>query len=64
MTKWEYYRTEDDTSLNALGEDGWELVSVIPSEKAVTFYFKRPCLSLRDRITLDQRNGMIGGGAE
>jgi hypothetical protein len=46
MQKWEYFVTSTETSLYALGEQGWELVSVIPSQSSwgppATFYFKRP----------------------
>lgn len=46
--KWEYteYRYINGSSmgsnLNALGEKGWELVSVIRFEDLIVFYFKRP----------------------
>ena len=30
-----------DAELNALGRDGWELVTVISRESGVYFYFKR-----------------------
>lgn len=49
--KWEYFiaRTgygqyDDIRRLNEMGEDGWELVSVIehPSSSFTEFFFKRP----------------------
>jgi hypothetical protein len=46
FTKWEY-RTEygdyDEAKLNEWGNDGWELVTVIPGEPGKhTYFFKRP----------------------
>jgi len=32
--KWEYLQTSSAANLKKLGEDGWELVQVIPSGKA------------------------------
>lgn len=52
-TTWEY-RVERDISadeLNKLGEVGWELVTV----EGLDFYLKRPRLSFRERVTLDQK---------
>lgn len=63
MTKWEYCRTQDETRLNALGQEGWELVAVVPFENFATFYFKRPCLPLCDQITLDQRKPFLKGAS-
>ena len=51
--KWEYKRFISDWSdkeftilqeLNSLGDEGWELVTVVPESKLQkqTFYFKRP----------------------
>jgi len=46
MNKWEYCHLTDatDRELNVLGEQGWELVSVVHVGRAVyeLFYFKRP----------------------
>ncbi len=48
MQKWEYYfcRTDfiaiDQETLEGLGEDGWELVSIIVLEEQTYYYFKRP----------------------
>jgi hypothetical protein len=51
--QWEYLTIaeQDAEDLNALGAQGWELVSVSDS----TLYFKRPALSFRERVTLDQK---------
>ncbi|HVL24863.1 MAG TPA: hypothetical protein VM450_12315 [Thermomicrobiales bacterium] len=55
--RWEYHieaigaRT-DVSRLNALGNEGWELVATLPEGHLV---FKRPAPNLRERITLDQR---------
>ena len=48
-TKWEYKHLAraadvpalDETELNTLGREGWELVGVLPGGGAVHFYFKR-----------------------
>ena len=46
---WEYYVIEvserfvSDVDLNGLGEDGWELVAVVSSDRFY-LYFKRPKL--------------------
>ena len=50
---WEYRVVTDRTeeSLNSLGEVGWELVGV----DANALYLKRPRLSYREQVTLDQK---------
>jgi hypothetical protein len=57
MTAWEYLRSRDESELAALGREGWELVAVLPGEARgeATFYFKRPALGFRERVTLDQK---------
>lgn len=60
MTKWEYVSTQDENSLNALGQEGWELVGTVLLGDSITFYFKRPQLPLRDKITVDQRDRVSG----
>lgn len=32
----------DHISLNQMGEDGWELVAVVPAAEGAIAYFKRP----------------------
>jgi hypothetical protein len=57
MTTWEYLKTEGDAELAMLGQQGWELVAVVPAEgeSAPVCYFKRPAPDFRDRVTLDQK---------
>jgi hypothetical protein len=49
--KWEYKqmiqnpgseKPLDETELNALGEDGWELTGIVQQPPYTYFYFKRP----------------------
>lgn len=56
--QWEYLTLDeqDADDLNALGEEGWELVSVSDGR----LYFKRPALSFRERVTLDQKRQYYG----
>ncbi len=57
-TKWHYYVRTGDLSqdaLNEIGKEGWELASVIMTMGESVFYFKRPHPSLKDSITLEQR---------
>lgn len=46
MQEWEYKIAEslDESDLNELGEDGWELVAVTSNDSGspLYFYFKRP----------------------
>jgi hypothetical protein len=49
MTKWEYLEIRDDAIdgliervLSELGEDGWELVTVVSYDEFSRFFFKRP----------------------
>jgi hypothetical protein len=56
VSAWEY-RTEkgaDSVDLNALGREGWELVGVPVAGEGVLI-FKRPSLSFREQVTLDQK---------
>jgi hypothetical protein len=51
--RWEYRVASDldELTLNGLGEEGWELVGVDRG----SCYLKRPALSFRERVTLDQK---------
>jgi hypothetical protein len=62
MTVWEYHKTSGDGELEALGQEGWELVAVVPSmnDGEATFYFKRPAHDFRERVTLDQKRHYYG----
>lgn len=53
--KWQYLVTEEDQKLLELGQDGWELVTVLDRNGRNIFYFKKPALSLTERITDEQR---------
>ncbi len=53
---WEYLTAAGDRTpdLAALGRAGWELVATA-GEARGTLYFRRPGLSFRERVTLEQR---------
>ncbi len=56
MQEWEYLSVSGDQNLTKLGQEGWELVAVVPTETELPrFYFKRPARSFRDRVTLEQK---------
>jgi hypothetical protein len=57
-TEWEYLTLieRDDADLNALGAEGWELTGVSETK----LYFKRPAISFRERVTLDQKRYVYG----
>ncbi len=43
--KWEYKwikLTDADTEMNRMGEDGWELVGIMPAQWGSAVVFKRP----------------------
>lgn len=67
-TQWEYTTADRPEQLNALGAEGWELVSVTVVGGAERFYLKRPLPSLREQITLEQRKQALkaaeGGAGE
>ena len=50
----------DEATLNKLGRDAWELVAV----SAGTLYFKRPALTFRERVTIDQKRHVYGAHGE
>jgi hypothetical protein len=70
MTAWEYLKTSDDSRLDELGREGWELVAAVPLDVggAANFYFKRPALGFREQVTEDQKRryyalkGIAGSG--
>ncbi|TLS52909.1 hypothetical protein FE782_05915 [Paenibacillus antri] len=54
--RWEYFRANAFEELAALGEAGWELVSVAANGNGgETFYLKRPYPSIREELTRSQR---------
>lgn len=53
--RWQYYISEDEQTLAQLGEEGWELVTVLERENGVVFYLKKPVPGLKERITDEQR---------
>lgn len=58
---WEYRAVAADApslDLDALGQDGWELVAALPVGGSPTLYFKRPGPDLRQRVTLDQKRAV------
>lgn len=50
---WEYRTTGvlSEVELNELGHDGWELTGIAGD----IFYMKRPRLSFREQVTVDQK---------
>lgn len=60
-TRWEYRIATERAELNALGEEGWEIVTVAVDGGRETFYLKRPRLSIREEITLEQRDRVLKG---
>ena len=57
---WEYLTVTGDaeTHLATLGREGWELVAVTAGDGGPTLYFKRPGLTFRERVTLEQRRAV------
>ncbi len=53
---WEYLTAAADPApdLAALGREGWELVATAGDPRG-TLYFRRPGLSFRERVTMEQR---------
>jgi hypothetical protein len=65
-TKWEYHMALSFDELHLLGRQGWELVGVSGTGQGSqeqgdgdTFYLKRPCPSIREEITAEQRNRVL-----
>jgi hypothetical protein len=59
---WEYMvvsEAERDR-LPELGAEGWELVAIGGSVTEPLLYLKRPGLTFRERVTLDQREAYLG----
>lgn len=57
--RWEYKMTGAEEDLSILGEEGWELVSVIVVDGKEKRYFKRPAPSLSEQLTLTQREAAL-----
>ncbi len=56
MRSWEYRTTTDPADLEALGREGWELVSVTQRGTELVHYLRRPLPTLAERVTLEQRD--------
>lgn len=54
--EWEYLVVQQPESLNALGQEGWELVSVVPVGNQLKHYLKRQAPDFRQRLTKAQRD--------
>lgn len=61
MKRWEYRIETDRSKLNEWGQEGWELINVILKEQQEVFYLKRAEMSLKERITLEQRDRVLEG---
>lgn len=55
---WEYLSLPESERdrLADLGREGWELAAAAPADGETRLYLKRPCLGLRERVTLEQRS--------
>jgi len=63
-TRWQYMRADSFDRLEALGAEGWELVGVTAAaDGRETFYLKRPYPSIREQITLEQRERALAAAA-
>lgn len=62
--KWDYAIETDREKLSLRGVDGWELVSVAVVNGVETFYFKRPQPSIREQLTLSQREQALAQSKE
>jgi hypothetical protein len=56
-TRWQHLEVPGPTAehLTALGRAGWEIVAAVATDDGSVCYLKRPALSFRDRVTLDQQ---------
>jgi hypothetical protein len=57
--RWEYFISIERNDLIQLGREGWELINVAIVRETETFYFKRPFPSIREEITLSQRDATL-----
>lgn len=63
--RWQYMRAESFDALEALGAEGWELVGVtMRADGRESFYLKRPWPSIREQITLEQRERALAAAKE
>ncbi|MNC15394.1 hypothetical protein D3C75_632100 [compost metagenome] len=63
-TKWDYLVSHNQEEMSQLGQEGWELVSVVqaPGGEASRFYYKRPAPTVSESITLEQRARVLKEG--
>jgi hypothetical protein len=56
-TGWEYRTVQhvDAEEMEELGREGWELASVFGSSDVPQLIFRRPRLSFREQVTLEQK---------
>lgn len=54
---WDYLWLDasNEGELDALGAHGWEIVLSVPDADGDRFCLKRPRLTFRERVTLDQK---------
>ena len=59
-TAWEYRcgsfsPQSAEEEIQRLGDEGWELVGVVPEGSGIRLFLKRPGLDFRERVTLEQK---------
>lgn len=59
MKRWEYAVADNPERLNEWGLNGWELAGVSTKDGRELFYMKRPLPSLREQVTLEQREQVL-----